>query len=506
MIDSYAYLHLALDIETDVQWQTRLERINLQQLSSRTTSCFLSLAVISAVLNVAEQALALLTVGDTGSQVQQVQQRLQQLGYFHAHTTGYYGTITHHAVLQFQQDHGLPADGIVGHDTLSALKLSFHPQPSSQPKAQPKAQPSSHHPYHPIVDNRHLIGLGVGDHGPGVKDLQQRLKELGFFHAHTTGYFGPITRQAVIEFQKQCSIAATGLVTEDTLAALNSRNLDNPGYRQSALLLPARFLQLGDVGATVGLLQQRLQTLGYYHGLVTQSYDEETAAAVKEFQADNGIEVNGMVGPTTLSYIHEKLTAATLPPQRHPGVKSHQDVNQYLQRQLRSEGHPRREIQQQFDQSLSPTQDPLISEKTENVKPTNSLDVSDWYEQTQVKPRLQSASMPRRPAPTHPLRVTDTFLELGDTGSAVRSIQRQLRQLNFYNGPINGFYDPATEQAVIRFQRANRITPTGVVGPTTQTYLFNAKPPSIPAEETDTEAQTDASRSNLPTQSTFSRR
>jgi peptidoglycan hydrolase-like protein with peptidoglycan-binding domain len=493
MIEPYAYLHLALETETETEYHTTLEGINTQQLSTRAYSCFLSLAVMFAVLNVAGKAIALLTVGDTGTSVQQVQQRLQELGYFHPHPTGYYGTITHHAVLQFQHDQGLPADGIVGKQTLSALKLSIHPQPQShQPQPKPQPKPQSHQPqpkahYNPIVDNRHLIGLGVGDQGPGVKDLQNRLKELGFFHAHPTGYFGPITRHAVIEFQKQCSLTATGLVTEDTLAALNSRDLANSSYRQSALLLPAQFLKKGDVGATVGLLQQRLQQLGYYHGLITQSYDEETAAAVREFQNNNGIEANGMVGPTTQSHIREKLTYTARQPRRHSGVKSNQNASQYLQRQLRSQGHPRVEFQQNLDSGNS--QELVTPQKVDQPKPTDTLSVSDWYEQTQVKPRLQSTSFPRRPQPSssHPLRVTDTFLELGDTGTAVRGIQRRLRQLNFYNGPINGLYDPATEQAVIRFQRANQITQTGVVGPTTQTYLFNARSPAIAAEENETE-------------------
>jgi peptidoglycan hydrolase-like protein with peptidoglycan-binding domain len=505
MIESYAYLHLALDSEVSPELQPPFNSLNWKKLSTHAYSCFLSLAVILAVVSVADTAQALLTVGDAGSQVQQVQQRLREMGYFHAHTTGYYGPITHHAVLQFQRDHGLPADGIVGHETLSALKLGSRPHPQPHPKPNPA--------YHPITHDRHLIGLGVGDQGPGVKDLQKRLKELGFFHAHTTGYFGSITRHAVIEFQQHYEIAATGLVTEETLAALNARDKD-PGYDHStargkdqgygyptargkdrkphhptAILLPARFLSIGDVGATVRLLQQRLQALGYYHGLITEVYDEETAEAVREFQITHGIEPTGMVGPTTLGYIEDQLKTASVP---YPSQQ------QYLQRKLRSQGHPNPRWQDKQD--FSHPQRQVHPQTDEKTQPTHTVDISTWYEQTQVKPRLQSTSLPRRyvPAHPHPLRVTDTYLELGDVGTAVRAVQRQLRQLNFYNGPINGFYDPLTEQAVIRFQRANRLTQTGVVGPTTQTYLFHAKSPSIPPEEKEkeTETETDTSSSN----------
>ncbi len=479
MIESYAYLHLALETEAPPQSQTLCNSINSEKLSTYAYKGFLSLAVILTVVSVADTAQALLTVGDGGSQVQQVQQRLRELGYFHANATGYYGPITHRAVLQFQHDYGLSADGIVGDQTLSALKLSAHPQPTSHSKPHPKPDAE----YHPITNDRHLIGLGVGDRGPGVKDLQNRLKELGFFHSHATGYFGSITREAVIQFQKQCSIVATGLVTEDTLAALNARGKGYGDAHPTAALLPARFLRLGDVGATVGLLQQRLQILGYYHGLITQSYDRQTAAAVREFQITNGIEATGIVGPTTLSYIKEQLTTASVPyhPQRQ--LRSNQDASQYLQRKLRSQGHPNPEIGQEFD--ANPSQDRVHPQKQEQLLPTTTLDVSTVYEQAQIKPRLRAASSSRSSTPTrsHPLWVTDKYLELGDVGTEVRKVQRKLRQLNFYTGPINGFYDPLTEQAVIRFQRANRITETGVVGPTTQTYLFNAQSPSAPPEE-----------------------
>ncbi|NJO72030.1 MAG: peptidoglycan-binding protein [Oscillatoriales cyanobacterium RM1_1_9] len=55
------------------------------------------------------------------------------------------------------------------------------------------------------------------------------------------------------------------------------------------------------------------------------------------------------------------------------------------------------------------------------------------------------------------------------------AFQQELRALNYYGGPITGFYDQATQTAVVRFQQANRITPTGVIGPTTRTSLFNAR-------------------------------
>lgn len=62
--------------------------------------------------------------GSSGSEVVQIQQRLNELGYSAGSADGIFGTSTKTAVIQFQKNNGLSADGIVGNKTLSALGLS----------------------------------------------------------------------------------------------------------------------------------------------------------------------------------------------------------------------------------------------------------------------------------------------------------------------------------------------------------------------------------------------
>jgi hypothetical protein len=59
--------------------------------------------------------------GDSGSGVACLQELLQKTGYFNGSITGYFGVITCDAVIAFQRDHGLYADGIVGPQTLEVL-------------------------------------------------------------------------------------------------------------------------------------------------------------------------------------------------------------------------------------------------------------------------------------------------------------------------------------------------------------------------------------------------
>ncbi len=69
-------------------------------------------------------ARALSKYGSTGSEVTQIQQRLQELGYSPGNADGIFGTRTKNAVISFQRDYGLVDDGIVGQKTLEALGLT----------------------------------------------------------------------------------------------------------------------------------------------------------------------------------------------------------------------------------------------------------------------------------------------------------------------------------------------------------------------------------------------
>jgi len=64
--------------------------------------------------------------------------------------------------------------------------------------------------------------LRQGSSGPDVKDLQQKLKDLGFDPNGVDGHFGPGTRDAVIAFQQSKGLQADGIAGPNTLAALQS--------------------------------------------------------------------------------------------------------------------------------------------------------------------------------------------------------------------------------------------------------------------------------------------
>ena len=75
----------------------------------------------------------------------------------------------------------------------------------------------------------------------------------------------------------------------------------------------------------------------------------------------------------------------------------------------------------------------------------------------------------------------------GARGVAVARLQRLLRRAGTFDGAETGVFDPATETAVVRFQRDHRLGPDGIVGPLTRIVLYGVagehRPPTLAARE-----------------------
>lgn len=88
----------------------------------------------------AENSLALiLKQGSRGNDVNELQERLKYLGYFHTKVTGFYGPITVTSVRGFQSKFGLPVDGIAGPKTWDKLRLATKDYKKGAPQT-PKIQ------------------------------------------------------------------------------------------------------------------------------------------------------------------------------------------------------------------------------------------------------------------------------------------------------------------------------------------------------------------------------
>lgn len=92
---------------------------------------------------------------------------------------------------------------------------------------------------------------------------------------------------------------------------------------------------------------------------------------------------------------------------------------------------------------------------------------------------------------TLPQAGNSTTLREGSRSEAVRTLQENLTQLEYYSGSITGKYGRLTKEAVRRFQKANGLSADGIAGPRT----FEALNAVLGGEQADAEQPSDAPES-----------
>lgn len=88
----------------------------------RPVALFLILSFIIMLLT-AISSSALSKQGSSGDEVTAIQTKLYELGYYGGRIDGIFGSGTKNALINFQMDNGLTADGIAGTKTLQALGI-----------------------------------------------------------------------------------------------------------------------------------------------------------------------------------------------------------------------------------------------------------------------------------------------------------------------------------------------------------------------------------------------
>lgn len=122
-----------------------------------------------------------------------------------------------------------------------------------------------------------------GSSGPEVKEIQQRLKQLGWLRGEINGEFDQATETAVRRFQVKKGLFGDGIVEGRTYEILMGR-----AAGESAPVL----MSMKDV-------QTVLKQLGYYKGSIDGIADGNTLQAVRSFQEANGLPIDGMLGQAT---------------------------------------------------------------------------------------------------------------------------------------------------------------------------------------------------------------
>lgn len=170
----------------------------------RNRVCILTIAgtiIFSPTFVQAELGDTVLTMGVEHEDVKTLQQYLIDLGYLELDETNtYFGEETYNALIKFQETHGLNADGSFGPETYKTLLEVVSK-------------------YEPLTYNR---PLKKGMRGEDVRQLQERLKVLGFLVIdECTDYYGSMTKEAVINFQREYGLKVDGMAGPDTIKTIN---------------------------------------------------------------------------------------------------------------------------------------------------------------------------------------------------------------------------------------------------------------------------------------------
>lgn len=179
-----------------------------------------AIAVVSLLFLIpAPSQAALLTtdlsVGSRGAEVTQLQLLLFQFGYSTAAPTGIYSDETAQSVRALQTKYGIEVTGIVGAGTRAVLNPFIVRNPTSTTVRPTIPTPST-------AVSVSSGSLSVGSSGSAVTELQQKLAALGFFKETPTGYFGTLTRAALIAYQASNNLEQVGFVGPRTRALLDA--------------------------------------------------------------------------------------------------------------------------------------------------------------------------------------------------------------------------------------------------------------------------------------------
>ena len=409
-----------------------------------------------------EEGFREMKLGMEGEDIGALQLRLKALGYFTGTANGYYGSDTVVAVAEFQQRNGLTVDGVCGQTTYNKI-FSVNAVPKEEGGEEDEE------------DDDTVIPSGtleMGQSGNDIKTLQKRLKELGYYTGTVDGNFGSSTYTAVKAFQTKNGLNVDGKAGKYTLTLLFSDDAiaaDDDESKPDEVVLPDRILRKGMSGDDVKSVQTRLKELGYYTGELHGNFDQKTLLAVRAFQQNNNLVVDGAAGPNTNKLLFsEKAIGApadtSIIPTRDLSLGDTGDDVKAVQQRLRNLGFYTSQVDGTYGSSTTSAM--FHFQEMNGLTATGNGDLATYARLFSDDALNDEGVLWGTEGPDY------TNLKLGSTGTAVTRLQQALREL-LYDVTVTGIYDDQTKAAVIKFQKLNNLSADGIAGKATQTRLYS---------------------------------
>lgn len=290
------------------------------------------------------------------------------------------------------------------------------------------------------------VNLTVGVINSVVKDLQQRLMNLGYMEAdEPTTYYGDATSKAVQYFQRQTGRTMDGITGVDTWDALMSESA--PHYAA----------KLGFQGDDITKIQYRLYNLGYLteSRQINGTFDQDTETAVKKLQEVNKLTIDGTVGQATNDLLYSDEVKANI-----IALGEQSDIVKKYQNRLIALGYLSGEADGNFGLS---TQNAIRAFQSRNDQ------VVDGYLGPDTRNLMDSDN------------AKPFGMRLGEQSDDVKNMQNLLVKYGYLSqDKASGYFGELTKDAVIAFQSVNGLGTDGTAGAKTLQLLQSGTAKSKP--------------------------
>ena len=134
-----------------------------------------------------------------------------------------------------------------------------------------------------------------------VRDVQARLRALGYYGGPIDGAWGRGTQASLERFQRERRLAVTGRLNQATVTAmgLDPARLQARGYAARPAAPRERVAEVGP--RTTTAVQERLRRTGYYRGPIDGAWGPGTRLALERFQRDRRLPVTGAPSRETMA-------------------------------------------------------------------------------------------------------------------------------------------------------------------------------------------------------------
>jgi len=302
------------------------------------------------------------------------------------------------------------------------------------------------------------VNLTVGVINSVVKDLQQRLMNLGYMEAdEPTTYYGDATSKAVQYFQRQTGRTMDGITGVDTWDALMSESA--PHYAA----------KLGFQGDDITKIQYRLYNLGYLteSRQINGTFDQDTETAVKKLQEVNKLTIDGTVGQATNDLLYSDEVKANI-----IALGEQSDIVKKYQNRLIALGYLSGEADGNFGLS---TQNAIRAFQSRNDQ------VVDGYLGPDTRNLMDSEN------------AKPFGMRLGEQSDDVKNMQNLLVKYGYLSrDKASGYFGELTKEAVVAFQSVNGLGTDGTVGAKTLQLLQSGSAKSKPKPKTNTPSRSNS--------------